>query len=139
MWRILIPALFLAGCAQLPPSPADGQAKKFDAVPGKSVIYVARARLDSPEGHTLTLDERSTVTTYQGTYYRWEVDPGTHSIAGLGMGTARVTLSTTAGGVYFVRHTVMSDRQDGGVIYYALRQVSDETGRDLVTRGQLVQ
>ena len=138
MWRMLIPALILAGCAQLPPSAEDIQAKRFDSIPNKSVIYVVRQLLDSPEGGSLTLDERSTITTYQGTYYRWEVDPGTHRVAGFASGTGSLTLNTAPGRIYFVQHTVLSDRQDGGVIFTALQEVSDQTGRALVSRGTLV-
>jgi hypothetical protein len=34
---MLVPALLLAGCAQLPPSPEDLQAKTFQVPPDKSV------------------------------------------------------------------------------------------------------
>src|SRR5262245_2465039 len=65
MWRILLTALLVAGCAQLPPAPEDMQAKKFEPAGNRSVIYISRQLLDSPEGGVLTLDERSTITTYQ--------------------------------------------------------------------------
>lgn len=138
MWRILFPLLFIAGCAQLPPPPGDAQAKRFEAVPGKSVIYIARQRVDSPEGRTLMLDEGAMITTYPGTYYRWEVDPGTHRVAGFAWGGDAVTLNTAPGGIYFVQHTVLSDREDGVIILTGLQQVSDEAGRNLVTRGELL-
>ena len=82
MWRVLL-VLLLAGCVQLPPSPQDIQAKKFEsATPDKSVIYIVRAPMDSREGGTISLDDNAQVTTYAGTYYRWEVAPGPHRIAG---------------------------------------------------------
>jgi hypothetical protein len=138
MWRMLVPVLLLAGCAQLPQSPEDIQAKKFESMPDKSVIYVARMRVDSPEGRTLTLDERSTITTYAGTYYRWEVAPGTHRVAGFGSGTESVTLTTAPGRIYYVQHTVLSDRDDGVVIMSALREVGEQAGRNLVMNGELL-
>lgn len=138
MWRILLPTLLIAGCAQLPPTPEDVQAKRFESMPDKSVIYVARQRVDCDLPQTLTLDERSTITTYKGTYYRWEVAPGTHRVENFASGTGSVTLNTSPGQIYYIQHTVLADRQDGVVILSALKQVSDETGRNLVSRAQLL-
>ena len=138
MWRVLIPALLLAGCAQLPPTAEDIQAKKFETVPDKAVIYIARQRLDSNEGATIMLDNRMTITTFRGTYYRWEVAPGTHRISGFGNGTELVTLNAAPGKIYFVQHTVLSDPEDKVVILTRLREVSDDTGRTLVSRAELL-
>jgi hypothetical protein len=138
MWRILVAALLFAGCAQLPPSPEDIQAKRFESVPDKSVIYVARQRVDCDLPQTLTLDDRSTITTYKGTYYRWEVAPGTHRVENFASMTGSVTLNTAPGRIYFIQHTVLADRQDGVVILSALKEVSDQTGRNLVSNGTLL-
>jgi hypothetical protein len=139
MWRIPFLALLLAGCVQLPPTPEDIQAKRFDAVPGKSVIYIVRQRVGSDEGRSVTLDDRAMITTFKGTYYRWEVDPGTHRVAGFASGNESVTLTTAPGGVYFVQHTVFSDRRDGGVLLSFLDRINDERGRSLVSQAQLLQ
>ena len=135
MWRMLLAPLLIAGCAQLPPTPEDIQAKRFESVPGKSVIYVARQRVDCDLPQTLTLDVRSTITTYRGTYYRWEVEPGTHRVENFASMTGSVTLNTAPGQIYYVQHTVLADRQDGVVIMSSLKQVSDEAGRHLVSNG----
>ena len=75
-------AIFLAGCTQLPLTPADIQARKFEAVPGKAVVYIVR---DSPDfidaPATIWLGDESTVTIYPGTYYRWETAPGANRIS----------------------------------------------------------
>lgn len=42
MWRALPVAVLVAGCAQLPPSWQDVEAKRFESVPGKAVIYIVR-------------------------------------------------------------------------------------------------
>jgi len=139
MWRTLIPALLLAGCAQLPPTPEDIQAKKFETLPDKSVIYVVRMPMDSKEGSGLTLDGRALITTYRATYYRWEVAPGTHRVAGFGAGVESVTLTTAPGRIYFLAHTVLADKDDGGVIFTALREVDDQVGRNMVMHSQLLQ
>ena len=112
MWRMLLPALLAAGCAQLPPPPGDAEAKRFESIPGQSVIYVARQRVDSDVGRTLSLDDRAMITTWKGTYYRWEVAPGTHRIAGLAGANEAVTLTTAPGRIYFVQHTVLGDRRE---------------------------
>lgn len=138
MWRILVLALLLAACAQLPPSPEDVQAKKFDSVPGKSVIYLVRSPLDSSESSGLILNDRMLLTTFPSSYQRLEVEPGTHRIAGFGFATESVTLTTQAGKVYFLEHTVLADRDDGGVIGTGLRQVGDDYGRTLVMGAQLL-
>jgi len=138
MWRILISLLALAGCVQLPPPPGDSAAKRFDTIPDKSVIYVARQRVDSEEGRTLMLDNQATITTFAGTFYRWEVAPGTHRIAGVAGATESLTLTTAPGKIYFVQHTVIADRRMGAIQVAALKPVDDEAGRNLVTRGQLL-
>ena len=137
MYRILLIALLLAGCAQIPPSPQDIQAKKFEPVPGKAVIYVVRTPMDSRESGSLVLDGRDQITTLGGTYYRWEVNPGTHRVAGVGNANEEVTLSTAAGGIYFLEHTVLGNDRVG-VISTAIRQISDQSGREMVLRSQLL-
>jgi len=138
MLRILsIVALLLAGCAPIPPTPQDLQARQFNAVPGKSVIYVVRTPMDSRETGSLAIDDREQITTLGGTYYRWEVAPGTHRIVGVGPSNASITLSTTAGGVYFLEHTVIGTLRSGPQLQ-SLRQVSDQQGRTLVLRSVLL-
>src|SRR5262245_315997 len=105
MWQTLVPALLLAGCAQLPPPPGDADAKRFESIPDKSVIYIVRQLVDSQEGRTLTLDNQGMITTWKKTYYRWEVAPGAHRIAALAGGSESVTLTTVRGRIYFVQHT----------------------------------
>ncbi len=139
MWRTLVPALLLAGCAQLPPSPQDIQAKRFEAVPGKAVIYVVRTPLDSTEMSGLALGNSGQINTFGGTYYRWEVAPGRHRIAGTVSANESVTLTTAPGRIYFLEHTVMGDPDDGGVQSTALREIGDQAGRTLVMRSELLE
>jgi hypothetical protein len=138
MRRILVLALLVAGCAELPPSPADVQARRFEAVPGRAVIYVVRTPLDSAEISGLVLGDRGQVGMQPGTYYRWEAGPGTHRVVGAGPATESVTLTTAPGGIYFLEHTVVGDPHDGGVQSTALRQIGDQAGRSLVMRSQLL-
>ncbi|MPZ41942.1 MAG: DUF2846 domain-containing protein [Betaproteobacteria bacterium] len=138
MFRAFLTVLFLAGCVQLPPTPQDLQAKRFEPVPGQSVIYVVRTPLDSSEPQTLMLNQRATIATLPGSYFRWEVPPGRHHIEAFGFGSESLTLITEPGGIYFLEHTVIGDPEDGGVQLTSLRRVDDRYGRGLVARSQLV-
>ena len=137
MWRVISIALLLAGCTQLPPTQADMQAKRFDSVADKAVIYVVRTPMDSWESSSVALDNAQ-ITTHRGTYYRWEVAPGAHRVTGMGFGTAGVTLTTAPGKIYFVEHTVLGDKDDGGVTNTRLKQVDDQSGRALVARAEML-
>jgi hypothetical protein len=139
MRKTLLVTLALAGCAQLPPSTEDIQAKRFEPVADKAVIYVVRAPIDSFEVSGLALDDGQQITTQRNSYYRWEVAPGTRRIAGVGPAMESVTLAAAAGRVYFLEHTVIGDPHDGGVQLTALRQVGEQAGRNLVLRSQLLQ
>jgi hypothetical protein len=138
MKRMLVLTLLAAGCAQMPSSPEDVQAKRFEAVPGRAVVYVVRSPLDSQEISGLVLGESGQIGTQPGTYYRWEVGPGTHRVAGSGPANESVTLNAAPGGVYFLEHTVIGDPDDGGVQFTALRQIGERDGRNLVTGSQLL-
>jgi hypothetical protein len=129
--------LLLAGCAQLPPNPADLQAKRFEPVPDKAVIYVVRQPMDSREPGGLMLENGEQVTTLRGTYWRWEVAPGRHRIMNFGPGHASVELDTEPGRIYFVRHTVIGTPRTGPLIT-ALAPISEEQGRRLVASSELI-
>lgn len=135
MWRVLLLA-FLAGCAQLPPSPQDIQAKKFESLPDKSVIYLVRDIPDfSDRPATITLDDAATITTYPGTYFRWEVAPGPHRIAGFAGDAGVITLQTEPGRIYFVRQTLSPWMRFPLSYFYP---VNEQYGRAVVMRSQLI-
>jgi hypothetical protein len=137
MWRVLLLAVLLAGCVPLPPSPQDIQAKRFEAAPGKAAIYVVRTPMDSHEGAGLSLDYGSQITTYEGTYWRWDVAPGPHRVASYGWGTAEVNINAEAGKIYFIRHTVMGHWRAGPQQTW-LQPLSEPEGRTLVTRSEML-
>lgn len=140
MGRILLTALLLllASCVQLPPSPEDIQARKMESLPGMSVIYIVRANMDSREASGLILDDQGPITTLGGTYYRWEVAPGTHRVAGYAAANESVTLTTAPGKIYFLEHTVNGSRRSGPQSTW-LREIGEQAGRALVARSQLLQ
>lgn len=96
-------SLALAGCQQLPLTPEDLQARKFESLPEKAVIYVVRDSPDfSDREATIWLGAAASVKTYPGTYYRWEVPPGMQRVSGYGSDTGAIALLAEAGRIYFV-------------------------------------
>jgi len=137
MWRFILIPLFIAvaGCVQIPPSPQEIQAKKFESAPGKAVIYIVRAPMDSHEASGLLLDDTGPITTLAGTFYRWEVTPGVHRVAGYAGASESVTLKAEAGKFYFLEHTVRGTVRSGPQLTF-LRQIDERNGRALVMRAQ---
>jgi hypothetical protein len=128
--------LWFAGCAQRPPSPADIQAKRFEAVPDRAVIYIVRSDPDfSRDPATLLLDDTHMIATYPGTYYRWEAAPGAHHIAGYAADAGSTTLNVEAGKIYYVQQSFVPGPFTPRSWFNLL---TPEAGRSLVMRGELV-
>ncbi len=137
MWRTLIVAALLAGCAQLPPSPQDIEAKKFESIPGKAALYVVRDPMSVGVGAPLSLGQGAQVTLWQGNYHRWVVEPGSHTIASIGVSTASITIQAQAGKIYFVHYRVDGNMRIG-VVSSALGLMDDPAGRALVRQAVLL-
>lgn len=132
---LILIALGLAGCTPLPPSPQDIQAKKFEAVPGEAVIYVVRDWLDfSNEQAAIYIGEKVLVTTYPGTYYRWVVPAGRHTIRGYGQDSGTITVEVANGRIYFVQQRVTNL----GVINSGFALVGEAQGRAAVLHSVLL-
>jgi hypothetical protein len=137
MIRVLLLALFLAACAPLPPSPQDIDAKRFEPVPGKAVIYLVRQRPDLvSEPSTVMLDNNMMGSTYPGTYFRWVVEPGRHEIRGYAGDNGRFLLDVPPDGLYFVQQSVT--RLLSGFAQSFFRPVPEPYGRAIVMRSELV-
>jgi hypothetical protein len=122
---------------QLPPTPEDIQAKTFQSLPDKAVIYVVRAPMDSFEMSGLSLDDGAPIMTHRGTYCRWEVAPGLHRVAGFAAANESVVLTAEAGKIYFLEHTVIGTVRSGATNTF-LRQIGEQQGRAQVMRAQLL-
>jgi hypothetical protein len=138
MFRLLaLLAFAVAGCAPLPPSPQDLEAKRFEPVGGKAVIYVVRLYPDvSREVATLMLDDRMMGSTYPGTYFRWVVEPGRHVIRGYAADAGGITLDVQPGRIYFIEQSV--SEFFSGFAQSFFRVVPEPYGRAAVLRSQLV-
>jgi hypothetical protein len=134
---LLLAVLLLAGCAApLPPTPQDLQAKRFETLPDKGVIYVVRPLPDFSDDPTpITLGDFAQITTYPGTYYRWEVEPGVHRIDGFGVDNGRIAVRAEAGRLYFVEQRVSSFFRNPQS-FFAL--IPEPHGRAAVSRAELV-
>ena len=126
----------LAGCAPLPPSPADIEAKRFEPVAGKAVIYLVRNYPDfSYDAATVMLDDNMMGSTYPGTYFRWVVEPGRHDIRGYAGDNGAIGLQAAPDRIYFIQQTVTR--------FFAFAQslfqpIPDAHGRAAVLRSELV-
>jgi hypothetical protein len=134
---LILLLLFSSGCVQLPPSPQDIDAKRFTPVADKAVIYIVRSPVDSRVAAQISLSGAGSIATHPGTYYRWEVAPGTQRIEASGASTAAVTLQTEAGKIYFVRHTAAGGLREG-LTQQWLQQIDDATGRRMVNQAELL-
>lgn len=102
---LLIATLLLAGCVQLPPLPGDAAAKRFEAVPDRAVIYVARHAFERNFVAPIMLNDEMMGSTYRGTYMRLVVPGGTHRIAGFSGDSGLIQIQATPGQIYFINQT----------------------------------
>lgn len=127
-------AMLLAGCAQLAPAPQDLQAKRFEALPDRAVIYLVRDRaVLSDRGAPIWLGNAIKITTYPGTYFRWEVAPGVHRITGDEADFGTIALEAAPGRIYFVEQQ-LSERHDVSYFYV----IDEQHGRAVVGRAALL-
>lgn len=139
MRRLLLMAVFLlAGCYAVPFTPQDIQARKFEAVPGKAVIYVVRAYPDHSDIQApINVGDKLRVNTYPGTYYRWEAEPGKHRIAGAFFDNGAIEIATEPGRIYFVLQRVTMMLM-GESPLSSFQLVSEPAGRAAVMRSVMV-
>jgi hypothetical protein len=132
---ILLLAVLLAGC-QLPLTPEDLEARKFEAVPGKAVIYLVRVNPDFNDRQALVrVGDKLLFKVYPGTYYRWVVEPGTHQITGYAGDIGTITVPAEAGRIYYVRQQ-MTPFSRMPISHFFL--VSENEGQALVLRAVLL-
>lgn len=137
MIRLLLLALAFAGCAPLPPGPADMEAKRFEPVQGKAVIYLFREYPDlSREVATVMLDDAMMGSTYPGTYFRWVVEPGRHQIRGYAADAGAITIDVVPDRIYYIQQSVSHFFH--GFAQSFFRLVPEPYGRAGVLRGEHV-
>jgi hypothetical protein len=137
MFRVLLLAFVLAGCAPLPPSPQDLEAKRFEPVAGKAVIYLIREYPDvSRDAGTVMLDDNMMGSSYPGTYFRWVVEPGRHQIRGFAGDAGAMAIDVLPDRIYYVQQSYTRGFTGFGHSFFRL--IPEPYGRGLVLRAQLV-
>jgi hypothetical protein len=138
MFRWLsVAALALAACAQLPPSPQEIDAKRFEPAPGKAVIYLVRELPDiSREASSIMLDDNLMGTTYPGTFFRWVVAPGRHGIRGFAGDAGAMVIDVLPDHIYYVQQTYTRGFTGFGQSFFRL--VPEPYGRGAILRSELV-
>ena len=127
--------LALAGCQQLPRTPEDIQARKFESVPDKAVIYLVRDNPDfSGIQSQVDLGDKIKLMTYEGTYYRWETAPGTYQIRGFGGDDGSIRVAVERGKIYFVQQRVAGRMVPSS----SFEVVGEAPGRAAVLRSVLI-
>jgi len=126
--------LLSLGCAQLPPPPEDAAAKRFETIPDKSVIYLARHALEPGYVAAVALDDNMIGSTYRGTYMRIEVPAGKHRLRGMAGDSGSIDLVTEAGKVYFIQHRAHGYRS---FVSSSFDQVDAAYGKSLVLGGEI--
>ena len=113
-FRFLLPALLLAlgACSSTPQASRDrdAEAKRFETHPGFAAIYVYRPDFGaSPmEDTILYVNDRMIGQTLPGTFFRVDLQPGTHVVMGsAGVGT-QIKIDTRPDELYFVQLNVLS-------------------------------
>lgn len=139
MTKSLLIALFVltfAGCAQyqLPPPPEDAVAKRFEAIPDKSVIYLVRNPMEPRYVAPVVLDDRGIGSTYRGTYMRIELPAGPHILRGMAGDSGSITLKTEPGKLYFVEHRTYGYRD---FTHSGYLMATPEHGKSMVLGGQI--
>jgi hypothetical protein len=111
-WLVATLALALAGCASTPQASRqrDAEAKQFLSQPGFSTIYVFRP--DFPTGvmedTVLHVDDRLIGQTLPGSFFRVDVQPGTHVVTASAAGATAIKVETRPSELYFVQLNVAS-------------------------------
>lgn len=133
--KVLLAIALLAGC-QLPLTPEDLEARKFEAVPGKAVIYLVRIFPDFNDAQTqVRVGDKLLLKVNPGNYYRWVVEPGTHTITGFASDIGTITVQAEAGRIYYVRQQT-SPFMRMPISRFFL--VDEQTGRAEVLRAVLL-
>jgi hypothetical protein len=102
----------LGGCVTPPPpTPAELQAKRFDPVPGKAVVYLYRDQVNYPTvAAPIALNGNDVGANFAGTFFRFVVEPGEQRISGTVADNGALRFNVAANQIYFVQQTAIVTR-----------------------------
>lgn len=111
MWRGLLIAVLLAGCASTPQASRerDAEAKQFVSHPATAAVYVYRSDWSAMgEDSVLYVDRRLLGATLPGTYFRVDLQPGKHVLSGFAYDAGQLAIDVRPGEIYFVLLKVLN-------------------------------
>ncbi len=126
---LLAVAAFVSGCASVPMSSMedDAKAKTFAVKEDKSTIYVYRNEsFGGAISMTVTLDGKVAGQSGPQTFFMWEVEPGAHEVSSIAENTSTVKLNTVGGKAYYLWQEV---KMGMWMARTQLQEVNEETGR----------
>jgi len=127
----------LGGCVTPPPpTPEALQAKRFEPVPGKAVIYLYRDAVNyTTVAAPIALNGNDVGATFAATFFRFVVDPGPQRISGTVADIGAIQFNVAANQIYFVQQTAIVTRTVNlmGTVY---NMVGPATGRSRVSEYQ---
>jgi hypothetical protein len=127
--------LALAACVTREPSPAEIKARRFEPVADKAVIYLFRERVDFRDSPaSFSLDGAFQGTNYRASYFRLELAPGLHRLAGFAGDTGYLEFEVEANQLYFIRHSLM---RIGSMDRSLFQPVPADYGRQAVLQYEL--
>jgi len=136
---LLVLCTLLPACALGPHAPAeeDAAARLFRPVADKAVIYLLREYGDIYIAEVkLSLDGKEAGATWPGTYLRWVVDPGEHTIISYTQPPATLALKTERSGIYYVWQDINVGRLRPSSGLY---QVDETTARLVLDQAHLLE
>lgn len=121
--------LFVAGCASTPQASRerDAEARQFGTHPAFSTLYVYRPDYGGDEDTVLWIDGRLIGATLPRSFFRVNVNPGKHTLSGMGNDNGIFAFETRPGEPYFVELYVINGHS-------RYRQVPPEHGRPAIDR-----
>jgi Protein of unknown function (DUF2846) len=126
---LLVLFMLLTGCASTPQASRerDAEARQFASHPGHSTLFVYRPIYDGDEDTVLWVDGKLIGATLPKSFFRVNVNPGKHTLSGMGNDNGTFSLETRPGELYFVELYVIS-----GHSHY--REVSPDLGKSAINR-----
>lgn len=119
-----------AGCASTPQASVerDKEARQYASAPSNATLFVYRPDFGNPDWDTvLWIDRRLIGATLPKTFFRINVEPGKHTLSGMGYDNGKLSIETRPGELYFVALSVIS----GQSLFW---QVPADIGRQAIDR-----
>lgn len=129
---IILASTLIVGCASVSKAPerSSDEAKKFDSLEDKGVVYLYRTgrMVGAALQYMVKINGRDAGGTGPGTFFRWELKPGTYSISSsTNESSATVQVDVEAGKLYFFNQTGRLGLTQGGRV--TIERVDEGTGK----------